>query len=191
MMATGRQFLILPGWHNSGAEHWQTHWQSCLPASQRLQVADWVNPDPEDWFAVLNQLVEQASEPVVLIAHSLSCINTVNWAGRAHPDVLSKVRAALLVAPADVEREGCPQALRPFAPINPLPLPFPALVLGSQNDPAASPERVAALAKNWQVPYKILGAVGHINTASGHHQWEEGFSWLYRLLKTTEKHQAA
>ncbi|SFX19161.1 RBBP9/YdeN family alpha/beta hydrolase [Marinospirillum alkaliphilum] len=185
-MAADRQFLILPGWQGSGPDHWQSHWQACLPGAERLQVADWHQPDPTDWLQALDQQVSQAEKPLVLIAHSLGCINLVRWAAQASPAQLQKLEAALLVAPADVERTGCPSALLPFAPIPQTPLAFPALVLGSLNDPAASAERVAELAGYWQVEHQILGAVGHINVASGHHRWEEGFYWLYRLLKEAD-----
>lgn len=190
-MTLNRHFLILPGWQGSGDNHWQTWWQSCLPNAGRLEVADWHEPDPQDWAAALNARVAVSPGPVVLIAHSLGCVNTVNWAAQAHPDVLRKVEAALLVAPADVERPACPQALQPFAPISRRPLPFPARVLGSLNDAAATAERVQELAEAWQIPHEILGEVGHINVASGHHQWEEGFRWLYQLLKDAGKQPQA
>jgi len=186
-MTSRRHFLILPGWQGSGEDHWQSHWHKSLPNCLRLEVADWFQPDPKNWLEALNNQVESLEEPVVLIAHSLGCINLVNWAQQACPESLNKIEAALLVAPADVERPGCPAALTPFAPINKSVLPFPALVLGSENDPAASVERIAELATCWQVPYEILGPVGHINTASGHQRWEGGFRWLYQLLKQVER----
>jgi predicted alpha/beta hydrolase family esterase len=191
-MTGNKHFLVLPGWQGSGEDHWQTHWQKALPNTSRLQVTSWVKPDPQEWREALEATLQQLDAPVVLIAHSLGCINLVNWPEQASAELLKKIQAALLVAPADVERPGCPDALQPFAPISRKPLPFPALVLGSKNDPAASAQRVSELANLWQVPYEILGRVGHINTASGHHRWEEGFHWLYELLKQDEhQHQAA
>lgn len=190
-MPCNKHFLILPGWQDSGEDHWQTHWQQALPISSRLQVTDWLQPDPQDWRESLETTLKQLDGPVVLIAHSLGCINLVNWAEQAPTELLNKIEAALLVAPADVERPGCPEALRPFAPISRQPLPFPALVLGSENDPAASEARIHELAGNWQVSAEILGAVGHINTASGHHRWESGFRWLYQLIKQANQRQEA
>lgn len=190
-MTSTRHFLILPGWQGSGEDHWQTHWQLALPNSSRLEVKDWLQPDPQDWRESLETTLKQLNGPLVLIAHSLGCINLVNWVAQAAPELLNKIEAALLVAPADVERPGCPEALLPFAPINRQPLPFPALVLGSDNDPAATAERVRELAEDWQVPYQILGTVGHINVASGHHRWEEGFYWLYKLLKQASDQRKA
>ncbi len=176
------EYLILPGWMGSGSDHWQSHWQACLPGASRLSVASWDLPQPEDWQAALSMHLRQLKGPVALIAHSLGCINLVNWAAQADASLLANIRAALLVAPADVERPDCPAALQPFAPIQRAPLPFPALVVGSTNDPAASEARVRDLAMSWQVPQVILSEVGHINAASGHHCWEDGWVWLDALL---------
>ncbi|WP_114417691.1 RBBP9/YdeN family alpha/beta hydrolase [Marinospirillum perlucidum] len=184
-------YLILPGWHGSGQDHWQTHWQQTLPHSQRLQVQSWEQPNPDDWRQALETTLQSADQPLVLIAHSLGCINLANWAAQAHPQLLKKVAAALLVAPADVERHGCPAELTPFAPIARQALPFPTLVLGSDNDPAATSARIEELASDWQADVRILGKVGHINTASGHTHWEEGKSWLELLLKSTANKRKA
>jgi len=190
-MTSPRHFLILPGWQGSAPDHWQSHWQQTLPNTSRLKVKDWLRPDPLDWQEALTRQVHSLDQPVVLVAHSLGCINLVNWVAQATPELLNKIEAALLVAPADVERPGCPEALLPFAPINRQPLPFPALVLGSDNDPAATAERVRELAEDWQAPHQILGPVGHINVASGHHHWEQGFYWLYKLLKQASDQRKA
>ena len=36
--------LVVPGWQNSGPEHWQSRWQDAHPAWQRVQQADWLTP---------------------------------------------------------------------------------------------------------------------------------------------------
>ena len=179
-------YLILPGWQGSAADHWQSHWQMHLQPASRLSVASWDAPDPVDWQQALSAHLDQLDAPVVLIAHSLGCVNLVNWAAQASPIQRAQIQAALLVAPADVERPNCPAALQPFAPIARQPLPFPALVIGSTNDPAASAARVNALAHAWQAPCLILEQVGHINSASGHHRWEQGWQYLDQLLTTTQ-----
>ena len=96
------------------------------------------------------------------------------WSGRA-------------VAPADVERPNCPQALQGFAPISRQPLPFPSLLIGSSNDAAASAERAGELAQQWGSGWVILPQAGHINVKSGHRTWEQGFAWLYRLQERIER----
>ena len=36
--------LILPGLFNSGAEHWQSHWEQRYSGLHRVKQDDWQNP---------------------------------------------------------------------------------------------------------------------------------------------------
>lgn len=181
------RYLILPGWQGSPDNHWQSHWQQNLPNARRVEQADWFNPDPHQWVAELERAVSADSTPVILIAHSLGCITVARWAAQAPLASLRKVRGALLVAPADVERPGCPEALRGFAPIARELLPFPSQLVGSDNDPAASAARAMELARSWGSQAAILAGAGHINVKSGHQRWEQGFGYLYRLQSQIEQ----
>lgn len=174
-------YLIVPGWNGSPAGHWQSHWQQQLPNAQRVQQDNWQLPERQAWVARLQQAIEQAAGPVVLIAHSLGCITVAHWAEQATAAALQQVQGVLLVAPADVERVGCPQALVNFAPVPQRRLPFPSVLVGSTNDPAASAHRALQFAERWGSLATLLPDAGHINVASGHHHWEQGFAWLYRL----------
>ncbi|WP_454254144.1 RBBP9/YdeN family alpha/beta hydrolase [Pseudomonas sp. Marseille-Q8238] len=181
------RYLILPGWQGSPDNHWQSHWQQNLPNARRVEQVDWFNPDPHQWVAELERAVSADSTPVILIAHSLGCITVARWAAQAPLASLRKVRGALLVAPADVERPGCPEALRGFAPIARELLPFPSQLVGSDNDPAASAARAMELARSWGSQAAILAGAGHINVKSGHQRWEQGFGYLYRLQSQIEQ----
>ncbi|MFC8752749.1 RBBP9/YdeN family alpha/beta hydrolase [Pseudomonas oryzihabitans] len=143
------RYLILPGWQGSGPEHWQTHWQRRLPDARRVEQDDWQRPDPQRWVAALDAAIAQANAPVVLIAHSLGCVTVARWAASAPVARRQRVLAALLVAPADVERPGCPVELVGFAPLPRQPLPFPSRVVTSDNDHAISLPRAEALAQAW------------------------------------------
>jgi predicted alpha/beta hydrolase family esterase len=180
-------YLIVPGWQGSPAEHWQTHWQNSLPNARRVEQHDWQQPQAGAWISRLEQQVREAPGDVILIAHSLGCITIANWAADATPTSLARVRGALLVAPADVERPGCPDALRGFAPIATHRLPFPSQVIGSSNDAAASVTRVLELALSWGSDVAVLDGAGHINVKSGHRRWEQGFGYLYRLQQLIEE----
>ena len=182
------RYLIVPGWQGSADAHWQSHWQRSLPNSARVEQADWLNPKREDWVAELQRSIASDPRPTILIAHSLGCITVAHWAAQAPVESLRRVRAALLVAPADVERTNCPPALQNFAPIPQHSLPFPSLLVGSDNDTAASAARASELARDWGSEALILSGVGHINVASGHQRWEQGFAYLYRLQSLIERH---
>ena len=182
------RYLIVPGWQGSTDEHWQSHWQRSLPNSARVEQADWLKPNREDWVAELQRNIDSHPCPTILIAHSLGCITVAHWATQAPTESLRRVRAALLVAPADVQRANCPPALQNFAPIPQQPLPFPSQLVGSDNDCAASAARAIELARDWGSAATILSGVGHINVQSGHQRWEQGFAYLYRLQSRAEQH---
>jgi predicted alpha/beta hydrolase family esterase len=182
------RYLIVPGWQGSPDDHWQTHWQNSLPNSARVEQADWLTPKRQDWVAALEQAIDADSTPVILIAHSLGCITVAHWASQAPVSLLRRVRGALLVAPADVERPACAPALRNFAPIPQHVLPFPSQVVSSDNDAAVSAPRAMQLAWAWGAEAGILAGAGHINVKSGHQRWEQGFAYLYRLQSRLEQH---
>ncbi len=181
-------YLIVPGWQGSPAEHWQSHWQRVLPNSARVEQDDWMQPRQAAWVLRLEEAIARAPGPVILIGHSLGCVTIAHWATQASPALLERVRGALLVAPADVERAECPQPLRNFAPLPRQPLPFPSLLVASDNDPAASASSALQLAADWYAEATLLSGVGHINVKSGHRRWEQGFAWLYRLQQRIDEH---
>jgi len=183
------RYLIVPGWQGSAEEHWQSHWQRSLPNSARVEQADWQNPRREEWVATLQGCIAADPRPVMLVAHSLGCITVAHWAAQAPTELLRRVRGALLVAPADVQRDSCAAALRNFAPIPRSPLPFASYLVGSDNDPAASAARAIDMARDWGSEVAILGDAGHINVRSGHRRWEQGFAYLYRLQHRIERTQ--
>ena len=172
--------LTLPGWQGSGPAHWQSRWED-LYGYQRVQQHDWQRPLRGDWTARLEEVVLDSPAPVVLVAHSLGCVLTAWWA--AHSQHSHRVRAALLVAPGDVDRENLQLPLRGWAPLARQPLPFPALLVASRNDPFCSFERAQEMAGHWGARCVDAGAGGHLNADSGLGDWPQGQTWLHSLLK--------
>ena len=173
--------LTLPGWHNSDAAHWQSRWESRF-GYQRVQQHDWQRPLRGDWSSQLQEAVLDSDRDVVLVAHSLGCVLTAWWAAHS-PLAKTKVRAALLVAPADVEQVHLRQVLPGWSPIAMQPLPFPTVLVGSQNDPYCSPERAQQMAQSWEADFVNGGPVGHVNSDSGLGDWSQGHALLQELMK--------
>lgn len=171
--------LVLPGWHNSGPAHWQSRWEQLFPGMRRVQQDNWETPQREDWVATLDRAITQCKKPVLLIGHSLGCITIAHWARQHH----QRVAGALLVAPADVERRTVAPALRRFAPIPVSRLPFPSLVIASDNDRCCNPWRSAELAERWGAELHFLYGAGHINADSGLGDWAEGLVLLDEWLR--------
>jgi predicted alpha/beta hydrolase family esterase len=97
---TASDTLIIPGWGNSGPGYWQSLWAEDLPNATRVEQREWINVALDDWVDTLNHYVRDCRALVVLVAYSLSCILIEPWASRC---ATSRVQAALLVAPTDVE----------------------------------------------------------------------------------------
>jgi predicted alpha/beta hydrolase family esterase len=169
------QVLIVPGWRNSGPGHWQSLWEARMPHAQRVVQDDWLTPKRHAWVGRLAQAVLAAPQPVVLVAHSLGCITSV----QLPPEAAARVSAALLVAPADPERRG---QLADFAPVPYQPLPYRSLVVASDNDPFCPVRLAAAYARAWGSDFVKLNGAGHINVDSGHGEWPLGWGLLQGLL---------
>ena len=173
-------YLVIPGYTNSGPEHWQSLWERGNPGFRRVQQRDWDHPDRGEWVRALDAAIRAESEPPVLLAHSLGCIAVAHWAAEHH----HPVAGALLVAPADVERTDAPEPIRNFAPVPLAPLPFPSIVAASSDDPYLGPERAAHFARCWGSRLVDLGAAGHINTDAGFGPWPQGLELLRELEGT-------
>ncbi len=170
MAAMRLQPIIVPGWKNSGPEHWQSRWAATLPHAVRIEQRDWENPLPAEWVSTLAAEIDRARSPVLLVAHSLGCLISASL-----PIPLrAKVAGALLVAPADVERPDAPACLRAFAPIPRQPLPFQSVVVASDDDPYCRLERARKFAEDWGSRVVVLSGAGHINAESGLEEWPQG-----------------
>jgi uncharacterized protein len=170
--------LLLPGWQNSGPDHWQSRWES-LYGDLRVEQHDWMRPLRGDWISRLEEVLLSQPEPCILVAHSLGCMLTAAWA--SHSRNTDRVRAALLVAPGDPEREALRSVLPSWSPVPMKTLPFPSILLGSQNDPYCPAERARAFASAWGSEWVDYGPRGHINAESGLGDWPEGRALMARL----------
>lgn len=178
-MSADARILIVPGLSGSGPAHWQSLWERRFPRIARVQQRDWERPALAEWLEALVGAIRGGAEPAVVVAHSLGCALVAHAAAR-FPDL--PVRAALLVAPADVESPAhTPELLRDFAPLPRAPFPFPATVVASRNDPYVDFERARAFAEAWGAELIDVGPAGHINADSGLGDWPFGRTILGRL----------
>lgn len=174
--------LLLPGWLDSDAAHWQSRWEQ-RHGDRRVTQDDWQWPKRGDWMARLEEVLLQDDTPAVLVAHSLGCQLVAAWA--AHSQHTRRVAAALLVAPPDVERVDMPPQLAPWRPIVRSRLPFASTAVVSSDDPYCAPERAAEMAAQWGCELVSMGGRGHLNGESGLGDWPEGREILQALLART------
>jgi hypothetical protein len=173
--------LILPGIGGSGPGHWQSLWQAADPGLVRVEQRDWERPERAEWIVRLEAAVRAAGPDVVLVAHSLACLQVAHWAGETR----LAARGALLVAPPDPEGAEFPVVARAFAPAPERRLPFRSVVAASATDPYCPLERARRLADAWGARFVELGDAGHVNTASGHGPWPEGLELLREISSGT------
>lgn len=170
-------FLLIPGYGDSGPEHWQSLWQQDDPRFRRVEQRDWLKPLCSEWLAALEQAVRASGPDTVLVAHSLGCSLVAHWAAQTR----QVVRAALLVAPPDLAGLAAQLDLQGFAPVPLTALPFPSLLLASEDDPYADIAFSRALAERWGSRWQSIGAAGHINGDSSLGAWPEGRALLDAL----------
>ncbi|MGA8170239.1 MAG: alpha/beta hydrolase [Methylocystis sp.] len=171
MRVAEADILILPGWSDSGPDHWQSRWQNKLSTARRVIQEDWTAPRLTPWRETIERAVFEAERPAVIVAHSLGVVALLHAATR----VGDRIAGAFLVAPPSesVLRE-IPAVDKDFLPFPRGRLNFPAVIVGASDDPYADPPFAKDLAADLGAKFLDAGAAGHINVASGHGPWPEG-----------------
>jgi predicted alpha/beta hydrolase family esterase len=180
MRTSDLDILMVPGWTNSGPDHWQTRWEAKLKTARRVDLGAWDAPVREQWIERLVATVEGAAQPVLLVAHSLGVLAVAHAAPRIPA---GKVAGAFLVGLPDLEGQ-LPAEIDPrFVPIPRAALPFPSVLVHSATDPYCTPARAIEFAGLWGSQSADAGDAGHINSDSGHGPWPEGLLRLASFLK--------
>ena len=173
--------LIVPGLNGSGYAHWQTLWEQKY-LFERVRQQDWTNPDAVDWVETLDTTIRKSPEKAVIIAHSLGCWTVIRWAA-SHADSKNRVYSALLVAPPDIEsHDALSKSAKGFTRCKENKLPFPSILVGSENDPYMTLDKAKLLAHSAGSRFVNAGFVGPINVDSGHGPWPQGEKLLRRLI---------
>ncbi|MFD4505917.1 RBBP9/YdeN family alpha/beta hydrolase [Streptomyces sp. NPDC058457] len=194
-------YVIIPGIDGSDDRHWQSRWEQAWgDAAVRIAPASWTRPELRDWVAAVQAAYDVAAARtgrvdgavdgegdggadgrvalVALVAHSLGCWAATEWLARARPRGVP----AFLAAPPDPRGPAFPATAAPtFRELSARPLPGPALVVASEDDPYADATASAALAADWRAPWRSVGAHGHLNSASGLGDWPVGQELLHTL----------
>lgn len=181
--------LIVPGFHGSGPEHWQTWMEARLPGARRVTGIDWGLPVLALWAAEVRREIDAAPGAVWIVAHSFGCLASVIAAA----DRPARVAGLLLVAPAEPRRfslfgtrEQYPGGDSVPAALPAEQLGSPSLLVASRNDPWLAAGRARELAERWGSRLVDIGDAGHINTESGHGPWPEGMALLAELQRACD-----
>lgn len=178
--------LIVPGLRDHVAQHWQTWLAERLPQAHSLTPMGRENLLLSARLDELEATIARLDAPVLLVAHSGGCVLVAHWArqtARSH-----RVHGALLATPPTFDRPlppAYPQLdaldIAGWLPVPRQPLPFPSLVAASRNDVLGEWDAICQLARDWGSALEDLGAVGHLNPASGYGPWPQALALIERL----------
>ena len=185
-MSTFPTILFVPGLRDHVEQHWQTILQQEIPGSHCVAPLEHDKLSRDARVEALQQALAAIDGPVILVAHSAGVMITVQWAQKYY----RPIQGALLAAPADVESPmpaGYPTVeqltANGWTPIPRGPLPFPSIVAASINDPLCAFERAQGFAQDWGSRLVDVGALGHINPASGYGPWPQAKVLLAALAQ--------
>ena len=181
--------LIVPGLRDHVPQHWQTLLAAELPRVRVVPPMGREDLDCATKVAAIEREAQAVQGPLVVVAHSGGVVMLAHWARTTRRPVLG----ALLAAPPDFDQPmpaGYPtlDALRVggWLPVPRERLPFPSIVAASRNDPLARYERVVELAHAWGSRLVDLGAVGHLNPASGFGLWPRAETLIAELSAASD-----
>lgn len=179
--------VIVPGLRDHVDEHWQTLLQAKLAQTRKVVSVPPLREDGLNCAArveAIEQTVQAVDGPIIFVAHSGGVIMLLHWARKYR----HAVKGALLAAPPDFETPlpaGYPKLetlqAHGWLPVPAKRLPFASLVAASTNDPLASYASVEAMAKQWGSTLVNVGAVGHLNPASGFGEWPRAEQLLQQI----------
>lgn len=169
--------LNIPGYGNSGPDHWQSIWESRNSHIGRVIQEDWHNPVRSQWVESVERAVAACDQPPILVAHSLGCLSLVHWAAKSQ----LRIAGAMLVAVPDPDGVRFPKNAIGFAPLPTVKFPFRSIVVMSTDDPYAHPPFVTQFAETCGGDLIDIGAAGHINSTSGLGEWRKGREILQTL----------
>src|SRR3954451_1507009 len=177
--------VLVPGLRGHVENHWQTRLAATLPNTRIVRPLGRDEPSLTARVALLDATVRDVDGPLVLVAHSAGVLVTAHWA--VTHDCASVVGALLATPPAFAtelppESPSVGELLENgWLPIPRRPLPFPSILATSTDDALGNPVRLRAMANAWGSREHSLGAVGHLNPASGFGSWPEATSLIEQL----------
>ncbi|MDQ2066707.1 alpha/beta hydrolase [Xinfangfangia sp. CPCC 101601] len=175
--------LIVPGLDGSPGPHWQNWWAATDPKALMVELSHPSRPMPQLWEVELAAMIMQHPDSV-LVGHSLGAVLIARLLS-TWPQL--RVRAAMLVAPAETEGN---DRIGHFGPIPERRLDLPVTVVASRNDPWMGYTRARDLATAWGASLVDLGHAGHINVASGYGPWPQGKALRDGLLRQEDRAKA-
>ncbi len=168
-MTNAKTTIVLsPGFENAGPQHWQTHIQRKYENTTRVEQQNWTNPERDIWIAQLEKTVAQIAGDLILVGHSCGANVIAQWAEQHDAQ---RVKGALLVAPADIDDVHAMKEIQVQRPLTTLALPFPSIVISSDNDGHITEQRARYFSQCWGSQFVLIPGADHFQTEAGFGDW--------------------
>lgn len=175
--------LILPGWQDSGPNHWQSIWLKKYPNAVKIVQKDFMNPEKNEWVKTLNDYIEKYKDTeIILVGHSLACATIAYFSNEYFAKTSAKIKGALFVSPSDMDAPNFPKEIKGFSPMPLQKLNFKTIAVVSSNDPWVTIDRAKFFAQKWGAKLIKLGNHGHINADTGFGEWPAGEKLLQEII---------
>jgi predicted alpha/beta hydrolase family esterase len=178
--------LLLPDLDSDSPTYWQRQWVASRNDTSIVDVGGSYRPDRNNWTTRIDHATRCAGAPIVLVGHGAGALAIAWWAALCAQENESAVVGALLVGPSNPGDAGYGDRLASFAPSPQSILPFPSLVVASENDPALSVDRAFSIARQWGSGFARFGDCGHFGTEDRLGAWQQGEQVLNAFIDLIE-----
>ncbi len=169
-MSIQTTIVLVPGLNNAGPAHWQTLLQNKFVNIVRVKQDDWDNPSRKPWIAGIEQIVKTIDGPIVFVGHSCGSVAIAQWAEQ-FGGCYSNIKGALLVAPADVDRENAHIDILAMRPLPKAAINFKSIIICSDNDDHCTLDKSYLLARQWNSEVVLVKGGSHFHTEAGYGKW--------------------
>jgi hypothetical protein len=188
-MTSEATVVYVAGIGNSGPDHWQRQWHERRTPGIWVEHDSWETPVRDSWVEELDAAVADTAGPIALVAHSLGCLVVMEWAlttasSNATASNVANVVGAFLVSVPDPDGPEFPDDALGFGATAFAPLPFPAVVVASANDPYGTITYQEQTAGILDAAFIEVGTLGHINSKSGLGTWDSGWQIFVREMRS-------
>lgn len=177
--------LLLPDADAGAVDYWQDHWAASRIDCTSVDVGAGCTPNRNNWVTRLDQAIRGLNAPILLVGHGTGALTVAWWSALLGQEIEANIVGALLIAPADPATPGN-ERIADFAPLPRTILPFPALVVPSEDDPAVTVDRAFSIAREWGAGFARFGAWGHFGARDGLGRWPQGEQLLDRFIDLIE-----
>lgn len=178
--------LMLPDADGGGIGYWQDHWAASRIDCASIDVGASHRPNRNNWVTRLDQAIRGRDAPIVLVGHGTGALTIAWWCELLGQELEADIVGALLIAPPDPAAAEGDERMHAFAPLPRTILPFPALVIASEDDPVVSVDRAFSIAREWGAGFARFGACGHFGAGDSIGAWPQGEQLLDSFIDLIE-----